>query len=110
MPEFKFLTNHALVFSHIARQPRSTARELSGIIGITERTTLGIIDDLFKADYITKTREGRRNRYRINPDTPITPTGFDDVAVESFLKTLGWKKRGRPRKVSDNPGLPGAKR
>lgn len=98
MAEFQFLTNHALVFSHIARKPRITARELSGIIGITERATLRIIADLLKADYITKIREGRRNRYRINPDTPITLTGLDDVAVEAFLKTLGWKKRGRPRK------------
>jgi DNA-binding MarR family transcriptional regulator len=101
LSDFKFLTNHALVFSHIARQPRITARELSGIIGITERATLRIIDDLLNAEYITKIREGRRNRYRIKSDTPISPKGFDNVAVESFLKTLGWKKRGRPRKITE---------
>jgi len=101
LPEFRFLTNHALVFSHIARQPRITTREVSAILGITERTTSRIIDDLLRTEYITKTREGRRNRYRINPDIPISPAGLEDVAVESFLKTLGWKKRGRPRKVTE---------
>jgi len=39
MTKFRFLTNHALVLSHIARQPRITARELSDIIGISERAT-----------------------------------------------------------------------
>ena len=100
MTEFSFLTNHALVFSHIALRPRITGREISSIVGITELTTLRIIDDLLRSEYITKTREGRRNRYRINSDIPISPPGLDDVAVESFLKTLGWKKRGRPRKVT----------
>ena len=100
MPEIRFITNHALVLSHIARQPRITARDLSDIVGITERTTLRIIDDLLQEDYITKMREGRRNHYRINSDIPITPAGLEDVAVESLLKTLGWKKRGRPRKTT----------
>ena len=99
MTKFRFLTNHALVLSHIARKPRITGRELSDTIGITERATLRIIDDLLKADYVTKTREGRRNRYRINSDIPISPPGLEDVAVESLLKVLGWKKRGRPRKA-----------
>ena len=100
MPEFKFFTNHAMILGHIAQQPRITARELSNIIGITERATLKIINDLLEEEYITKTREGRNNRYRINPDKPISPPGLDDMAAEVLLKTLGWKKRGRPRKQS----------
>ena len=99
MPEFSFLTNHALVLRHIARQQRITARELAGIVGITERTTLRIINDLLQTEYITKLREGRRNRYSINTDIPISAPGLEDVAVESLLKAFGWKKRGRPRKT-----------
>ena len=101
MPEFSFLTNHALVLRHIARQPRITARELAGIVGITERSTLRIINDLLHAEYITKLREGRRNRYSINSDIPISAPGLEDVAVASLLKAFGWKKRGRPRKTED---------
>lgn len=101
MPEFRFLTNHALVLSHVARQARITARELSNIVGITERTTLRIIDDLLEKEYITKTREGRRNRYSINPDILISAAGLDDVAAEVLLKAFGWKKRGRPRKTAE---------
>ncbi len=101
MPGFSFLTNHALILRHIARQPRITARELSDIVGITERTTLRIIDDLLAAEYITKTREGRRNRYSINADIRISSPGLDDVAAEDLLKAFGWKKRGRPRKTAE---------
>lgn len=101
MPEFRFLTNHALVLSHVALKPRITARDLAATIGITERATLRIINELIEEDYITKTREGRRNHYRINPDRPINPPGLEVMAAETLLRTLGWKKRGRPRK---NPG------
>jgi len=100
MPEFRFLTNHALVLSHIARQPRITARDLSDIIGITERTTRKIIEDLLQADCVTKKREGRRNRYRVNTDHPITPPGLEEMEVGYLLETFGWRKRGRPRKIN----------
>jgi len=98
MPKFRFLTNHALVLSHIARHPRITARELSDIIGISERATHNIIGALLEAEYISKMREGRRNRYRVNPDITISPAGLEEVAVGYLLGITGWKKRGRPRK------------
>ena len=101
MPELGFLTNYALVFRHIARQPLITTRELSNIVDITERTTLRIINDLLEAGYITKMREGRRNRYSINPDKPISAPGLEKVPAEELLKAFGWKKRGRPRKAID---------
>ena len=100
MPDFRLLTNHALVLSHIARQPRITARELSDIIGISERATYNIINDLLEADFITRKREGRRNRYGVNSDCPINPPGLDEIACSYLLELIGWKKRGRPRKVS----------
>lgn len=98
MPEWTFLTNHALVLSHIALHPRITARELSDSIGITERATRKIIADLLEAGYINKKREGRRNRYRIDPDQPIHPAGLEETAVGYLLEIMGWRKRGRPRK------------
>lgn len=98
--KFRFLTNHALVLSHIARQPRITARELSDIIGISERATHNIIGDLLDEEYITKKREGRRNRYMFNPDRSISPAGWEDTAAGYLLAAIGWKKRGRPRKVA----------
>lgn len=98
MAEWAFLTNHALVLSYIAQYPRITARDMANSVGITERTTRKIINDLLEAGYITKKREGRGNRYRINPDLPVGPPGPRETAIGVLLQTLGWKKRGRPRK------------
>ena len=98
MPELMFLTNHALVLSYIARHPRMTALDLANTVGITERATRKIIADLLAAGYITKKREGRGNRYRINPARPLRQPGSEDTAVGYLLKTLGWRRRGRPPK------------
>ena len=101
MPKFRFLTNHALVLSHIARQPRITARELSDIIGISERAIHNIINALLEAEYITKKREGRRSRYLFNPDRSISPAGWEDSAAGYLMAAIGWRKRGRPRKANN---------
>lgn len=95
MPEWTFLTNHALVLSFLARHSRITAREISSAIGITERSTRKIIADLDDAGYITKKREGRRVRYRINPDLPLRHETQQDAAVGDLLEALGWKRRRR---------------
>lgn len=95
MPGWTFLTNHALVLRHIARQPRSTALDLGNRIGITERATRKIIADLLAAGYITKEREGRCNRYRINSNLPLRHPSHGETAVGALLRTLGWRKRPR---------------
>ena len=96
MPEWTFLSNHALVLSHIARHSRITARELANAIGITERATRKIIADLLNTGYITKKREGRRNHYRVNADLDLRHPIHAETAVGELLEALGWK---RPRKT-----------
>ena len=93
MPEWTFLTNHALVLSYVARHPRTTARDLANAIGITERATRKIIADLLDTGYIAKKREGRRNRYRINPDVTLRHPSHGETAVGDLLEALGWKRR-----------------
>jgi DNA-binding Lrp family transcriptional regulator len=98
MPGWKFLTNHALVLCLIAQQPRITARELSSAVGITEKATRNIINDLEADGYVTKKREGRRIKYRVDPDLPLRSETNQDKAVGDLLATLGWKRRGSPAK------------
>lgn len=93
MPEWRLLTNHGLVLSYIARHPRTTARELADAVGITERATRKIIADLLETGYLTKKREGRRNRYRINPDRALRHPSHGETAVGDLLEVLGWKRR-----------------
>ena len=100
MAEWTFVTNHALVLASIAKQKDQTAREIGDDVGVTERTAHKIILDLESDGYITKTKVGTRNRYRIHPRLPIKATGS---AVGELLELLGWKggqKQGAERKRS----------
>ena len=100
MPEWAFLTNHALVLSFIAKQPRITARELSTAIGITERAVRKMIADLDAAGYISKKREGRRIRYRIDPELSLRHDSHQEIAIGDFLEALGWKRRRKRTPVT----------
>lgn len=93
MPGWKFVTNHAVVLCLIAQQPRITAREISSTIGITEKATRNIISDLEVDGYVTKKREGRRLRYRVDSDLPLRREIQEDKAVGELLKVLGWVPR-----------------
>jgi DNA-binding Lrp family transcriptional regulator len=99
MPEWSFVTNHALVLANIARYPGNTAREIGNSVGITERATHKIIKDLELAGYITRVKAGRRNRYRIHPDVPLPEKVHTDAAARELLGILGWnpKKKGGAR-------------
>jgi DNA-binding transcriptional regulator PaaX len=71
MPEsaergWTFLTNHAHVLLCLARGEALTARELGLRIGITERAVQVIVADLTRGGYLVKTKQGRRNLYKVN--------------------------------------------
>lgn len=100
MPEWSFITNHGLVLAHIAKHPRSTAREIALTINITERATRKIITDLEAEGYIKRRRVGRNNVYRINPQPGLRHQAIRDVTVGDLLKVLGWKQR---RKLAPPP-------
>jgi len=95
MPGWKFLTNHALVLCLIAQQPRITAREISSTIGITEKATRNIINDLEAEGYVTKKREGRRIRYGVNSELSLRSETQQDKAIGDLLEVLGWRRRRR---------------
>jgi DNA-binding Lrp family transcriptional regulator len=98
MAGWKFLTNHALVLCLVAQQPRITAREIAMTVGITEKATRNIINDLEADEYITKKREGRRVRYRIDPEMPLRSETQQDKYIGDLLEVLGWKRRKKTQK------------
>lgn len=66
-----FLTNHAHVLLCLARNPEARMRDVASRVGITERAVQKIIADLEEAGYLTRSRDGRRNRYALHPNTPL---------------------------------------
>jgi len=92
MPEWTFITRHAVVLSLIAKHPRITARELGTQIDLTERAIRKIISDLYTAGYIVKQQEGRGLRYTINSELPLRQKSHREIAVGDILKALGLEK------------------
>ena len=66
-----FLTNHAHVLFCIAKDPEVRLRDVAAQVGITERAVQRIVTDLEEQGYLTVSKEGRRNRYRVHPDVPL---------------------------------------
>jgi DNA-binding MarR family transcriptional regulator len=62
-----FLTNHAHVLLCVSTNESLTARELALRIGITERSVQAILTDLTEEGYLSKSKVGRRNVYKLNP-------------------------------------------
>jgi DNA-binding IclR family transcriptional regulator len=61
-----FLTNHTHVLVCLDRNADITLREVARQVGITERAVHAIVTALEAEGVLTRTREGQRNRYRLN--------------------------------------------
>lgn len=61
-----FLTNHAHVLFCLAEDGEIRMRDLAARVGITERAVARILDELEEAGYVTRDRQGRRNRYVVH--------------------------------------------
>ena len=94
MADWRFITNHGLTLAAIAKSPRTTAREIGDAVGITERAAHKIIKDLENVGYVTKTKVGRKNHYRVYPHVPLKDEATD-AAVGDLLVMLGWRWRRR---------------
>lgn len=70
-PDWTFLTNHAHVLLTIASDPEIRLRDVADRVGITERAAQRIVAELEEGGYLTRHREGRRNRYEIHPRLPL---------------------------------------
>jgi winged helix DNA-binding protein len=88
VPPFSFLTNHALALMCIATDPRARIRDIAATVDITERAAQRIVADLVEAEYVTRTREGRRNTYAVRTDLPIALPNQRDVDLGTLLSVL----------------------
>jgi hypothetical protein len=88
MSEWGFLTNHARAMLCIAHDPGVRLRDIAAALEITERTAFGIVTDLAGSGYITKEREGRRNRYHIKHDLPLREPTARERTVGEVLDLL----------------------
>ena len=61
-----FLSNHTHVLVCLSRDPGIRLRDIAHQVGITERATQRIVSELEDSGVLTRTRDGRRNRYQLH--------------------------------------------
>jgi DNA-binding IclR family transcriptional regulator len=88
MPEWGFLTNHARVLVCIAHDPGVRLRDIATRLDITERSAYAIVTDLTAAGYVVKQKEGRRNRYEIQPHLPLRESIARERTIGEVLDLL----------------------
>ena len=88
MAEWTFLTNHARALVCIADDPGVRLRDIAATLGITERSAFGIVSDLTEAGYVVKTKDGRRNRYRIQDHLPLRQAVGREPTIGEMLGLL----------------------
>jgi DNA-binding transcriptional ArsR family regulator len=95
---WRFVTNHAHVLECIYANPDSRVRDIAAGVGITERTAALIVSDLEAAGYLTKIRDGRRNRYEVHGELPLRHPRHRHRTVGDlirFLETSDGEPAGR---------------
>jgi len=88
MPEWTFLSNHAQVLLCIAHDPGVRLRDIGDQVGITERAAHRIVSELDAAGYLTRQRDGRRNRYTISRELPLPDRVARNQRIGDLLEIL----------------------
>ncbi len=100
------LTGHGRVLVEIGRDPGARIRDISAVVGLTERTVQVIVADLEAAGYLTRARTGRRTRYTVNHESLFRHPAQEGHRVGPFLSLLAEADENALSAAPDR-GLPG---
>ena len=99
-PDWTFLSNYAHVLLCIAGTPEIRLRDVAERVGITERAVQRIVADLEEAGYLSRSRDGRRNHYKVHADRPLRHSVEAHRNVGLLLKLiLGPRVPGKSEKT-----------
>ena len=87
-----FLTNHARVLILIAETPDIRLREIAARVGITERATQRIVVELEADGYLSRKKEGRRNRYSLHPEAHLRHPLEDEIEVGQLIDFISSRE------------------
>ena len=82
------LTGHGHVLVEIARNPDARIRDISPVVGLTDRSVQAIVADLEAAGYLTRTRTGRRVVYTVNRGSLFRHSAQEGHRIGPFLDLL----------------------
>ena len=90
-----FLSNYAHVLVSLAEDPSARLRDVAERVGITERAAQRIVSRLEQAGVLAKERDGRRNRYHIDPSCHLRHPLEAHTTVGNLLHMVLDSKPGR---------------
>ncbi|MEO3937290.1 MarR family winged helix-turn-helix transcriptional regulator [Dermatophilaceae bacterium Soc4.6] len=85
-PGWTLLTSHGRVLLLIARTPDLRLRDMAALARITERSAAGIVRDLEQAGFLTKVRDGRRNRYVVHDEVAFRHPAEAEHQVRELIE------------------------
>ena len=85
--DWGLLSNHGKVLVCVARDPEIRVSDIAATVGIRERAVQRILADLRSDGIVSATREGRRNRYRINRRRAV-PDPLEGRSVGEVVDSL----------------------
>ena len=97
------LTGHGHVLVEITRNPEARIRDISPVVGLTERTVQAIVADLEADGYIARTRAGRRVVYTVNRHSLFRHSAQDGHRIGPFLDLLAATGTEATPQPQDDP-------
>jgi DNA-binding IclR family transcriptional regulator len=98
-----FFSNHFHVLLVVARHPDARLRTVADEVGITERAAHRILADLAEAGYLTVTKQGRRNHYRLNEGTHLRHEANKEVPLMPLVSFINDNARDLHPETADEP-------
>ncbi|HMV41235.1 MAG TPA: MarR family transcriptional regulator [Leptospiraceae bacterium] len=86
--DWTFLSNHAHVLICLYRDPTARLRDIAFNVGITERAVISIIEDLESVKIVARSKDGRRNKYKIQETISLRHPLEAHKNVGDLLKLL----------------------
>ena len=83
-----FFSNHGHVYFLLANNDGIILREVANKVGITERSVLGIVQDLEDAGYIKREKIGRANKYKIVPRKTLRHPLESNVQLKDLVDLI----------------------
>ena len=88
MGDWDFLTNHAHVLLCLRRDQTARMRDVAAAVGITERAAQRIVAELEEGGYLSRERDGRRNRYVIHEGRGLRHPLQGSHTIDELLNLL----------------------
>jgi predicted transcriptional regulator len=96
MGSWSFVSNHGRVLLFLADDPGMRLHDIAARLRITERSAHGIMTDLTAAGYISKHKDGRRDRYQIVTHQPLPEPITREKTFREVLAVLPGAAAGQP--------------